>query len=426
MVSSTVPPARRAAVVVIGDLARSPRMCRQAASFAAEGWNVDVFACLDTPLTGELEESSALRIHALPASDGCGMSFTMALRQVFGLARGLRAAKPAVVMVQTPPAVHVLPLLLALCHRMHCRLAIDWHNFGWTILSLRIGRDTSLVRLSGWLERALAARAAVHLCVSQAMRARLLESPGVDAVVVRDRASGDFSRLVDAERDQLRTELADVLPLSAMERVALRDGSGRLLISATSWSRDEDLQMMLDALCLWSQRASGPPLPHLVVVVSGAGPLRMDFERRARSLALNGVSLHTVWLAAGAYPKLLAAADLGVCMHRSSSGVDLPMKIAEMLGVGLPVCAFDYGPCLREILVDGENGVLFRDASELMRAWYALFVQSPQRLAELRRRIVTAARPTWHEEWRRQVLPLLAPVDGGDGMTAPKGGDAAR
>ena len=72
------------------------------------------------------------------------------------------------------------------------------------------------------------------------------------------------------------------------------------------------------------------------------------------------VSIDTVWLDADDYPFLLSICDLGVCLHYSSSGVDLPMKVVDMFGAGIPVLAIKF-KALTELVKDGYNGFIFNN-----------------------------------------------------------------
>jgi beta-1,4-mannosyltransferase len=409
----------RATVVVLGDLAHSPRMCLHALALAGEGFQVEIIAVVDKPIGRELATNAAVRIRAIKAASPAprGGSRTDGVRKVAGQFVRFTAAlwqseRADFVIVQNPPAVHILPLLLAICAWRRSRLIVDWHNFGWTILGLRLGQSHWLVAVAGWLERNLAARARHHVCVSAAMRDWLRDRMGVEATVLRDRPAPRFVELRGQDRGALRRDILPQLGLDEDARRAACDGTARIIVSATSWSRDEDFSLLLDALRLWTMRSADAPRPPLIVVVAGAGPLREDYEAKARAMGLPQVTLRTVWLSDDDYPRLLAAADLGVCLHRSSSGVDFPMKVVDMLGVGLPTCVLDYGPCLREVLLPGDNCVFFSDAGELMRAWLRLFVEEPQSLAAMRDRISAELQQTWTDHWRELLLPVITGAAG--------------
>lgn len=95
-----------------------------------------------------------------------------------------------------------------------------------------------------------------------------------------------------------------------------------------------------------STTADNAQLPRLLVLISGKGPLRASFEREVAERETSGrwtdVTARCVWLDVEDYPKFLGSADLGISLHQSSSGLDLPMKVVDMFGCGVPVLARNF------------------------------------------------------------------------------------
>jgi beta-1,4-mannosyltransferase len=300
-----------------------------------------------------------------------------------------------------PPAVPAAFLAWLLARRQGARFVLDWHNLGWTLLAMKSGpAPAALLRaMETWIGR----RGDAHVCVSRAMRAHLEATIGAAARVVYDRGPGWFAQPPTDRQRGMRTRL--------FARYGIADADGAaLLVSPTSFTPDEDLDLLYDAADVIEQRRRVLPggLPRLLVLATGTGPGRPAFEARAAARPRDAlVVVRAAWVEADDYPALLACADAGVCTHRSSSGLDLPMKVADMFAAGLPVVALAY-PALTERVRDGETGVLFEDAAGLARAWEALFAPAgAQTLAALRRASAAAGQERWLDGWMNEAAPAL-------------------
>lgn len=321
------------------------------------------------------------------------------------LYRLLVLPKPDVILVQNPPAMPTLLVAVLAARLRAAKLIIDWHNFGYTMLGLRLGHTHPMVRLARGYEFAIGRRADVHLCVSRAMLNALRER-GIAATVLYDCPAERFTPTpVEARRDHFhRLCVAGIVDVPFEE--PQRPG---IVVSATSWTADEDFDLLLDALRLCDERLC-TTAARLMILITGEGPLRARFDAAIARLTLRAIQIRTLWLAPDDYARLLGSADLGVSLHRSSSGVDLPMKIADMFGAGLPVCAFDYGACVTEQVQDGETGLLFSSGAQLAQQLFELFSEHPRhtpQLDRLRQNVRAMPPRRWIDAWNVAAKPLF-------------------
>ncbi len=434
----------RVAVVALGDLGRSPRMLYHALALAAEEADVDLVGYAGSALPREVEKGARIRVHRLappllerPHRLPRPLRLVHAALRAAGLAVRLlltlllATRRPDVILVQTPPAIPTLPVALVAARARGARLVVDWHNFGHAVLALSLGPAHPAVALARALERAAGRRADAHLCVSEAMRAELDRAFRIpSATVLRDRPARRFAPTPPALRpDLLRRLGADLAPRERGPAGPGRHPAPRaVLVTATSFTADEDLGLLLEAASRFEAmvraddgRTGGPRrLPDALVLVTGRGPRRADFEAELERRAAAGgggparVRVRTLWLEPDDYPRLLGSADLGLCLHRSASGFDLPMKVADMFGAGLPVLALGYGPVQDEQVRDGENGRVFRTAGELADQLGELlsgFPDDAPHLERLRRGVarLAGAGLRWEDGWREEARPVLLP-----------------
>lgn len=422
----------RIAIVVLGDIGRSPRMQYHALALAASPAEVDLIgyagsaphcAILEHPaITCYLLSPPTLRQpHRLPRPLFLAYTFLKVLVQCFQLLWLLlyRVRKPDYLLVQTPPAIPTLIIALVVARLRSATLVIDWHNFGYSMLALTIGRAHPTVRLARWYERMVGRKANAHLCVSRAMQEELCTQWGLHEVtVLYDRPAEMFVPTPLPIRRELFRRLQQQQPLPPMRYDPDAANRPALIVSATSWTADEDFSMLIKAaeqceemILRDLETKQSVHFPHLVFLLTGKGSLRAYYEEQFARLRLRHMHFRTLWLTAEDYPLLLGAADLGLCLHQSSSGLDLPMKVADMFGAGLPVCAFDYGPCLAEQVRHGDNGLVFSTSEQLAQQLHDLFAGFPNDtplLTHLRGNARESGRLHWNAGWEREARPVFS------------------
>uniref|UniRef100_A0A0D3GHY0 Glycosyltransferase subfamily 4-like N-terminal domain-containing protein n=1 Tax=Oryza barthii TaxID=65489 RepID=A0A0D3GHY0_9ORYZ len=385
---------RRAAVVVLGDIGRSPRMQYHSLSLANQGgMEVDIVANGGSDPHLLLRENPSIHIHEmLTGISKISGALTLLLKATVQFIIDL-IPHPDVFIVQNPPSVPTLAAVKLASWLRGAKFIVDWHNFGYTLLGLSHGRSHIIVKIYFWFEKHFGRMA--------------------DEKEVEDRNTTVFTSRIDGE-------------------IFLKPNRPALVVSSTSWTPDEDFSILLEATLMYDRRVAATlgeddsmderklwidmkngkqfVYPRLLFIITGKGPDRKKYEEQIKRLKLRRVAFRTMWLASEDYPLLLGSADLGVSLHTSSSGLDLPMKVVDMFGCGLPVCAASFS-CIDELVKVNNNGLLFSTSSELADELMMLFKGFPEECDDLKSLKVgalnTGSSSKWSTEWERYALPLV-------------------
>ena len=249
----------------------------------------------------------------------------------------------------------------------------------------------------------------------QADLAKNWPSP-VHSIVLYDKAPSRFQELNFADK-KVFLKSQKFLDQKYVEKLLTQSGSEKwvLAISSTSWTLDEDFQVLLDALISYDSKckqweASGDGKPcKILCAITGKGPMKEHYCKKIKDLDLKNVFICTPWLESGDYPKLIGCADFGICLHTSSSGLDLPMKVVDMYGCNLPVCAVKY-KCIEELVVNEKTGLLFETSGQLCEQIIRL-TENPYQCDSLLNRMKKNLREInghrWDEEWESKFWPVI-------------------
>lgn len=404
---------KRIIIYVIGDLGHSPRICYHARSFSSKGFQVELCGYVDSTLPEFIVNDHNITIHALPSKSPNDGMIKKVMGQVLGIIRHFWELRGSdYILVQNPPSIPILPLV-AIYRLTGTKIIIDWHNLAYSILRLKYNGNTwhPLVIISIIIEFSFCKMADYHLTVTKAMKDFLINSFWIKpkrCYVLYDRPATQFrpfniDNTANTENkykdrnEAIHNEpfIKDLIP----EGFDLSKG-GKIIVTSTSFTPDEDISILLGALKIYENSFNkfDKELPKILCFITGKGPLKSKYMKEVKEYKeWNRVHIEFVWLSSEDYPKLLQLCDYGVSLHTSSSGLDLPMKILDMFGSGLPVIALNY-PVLDELVQHDVNGLKFIDRRELHEA--LIFAMKDNDITKtLKQGAMKESRYRWQSSW---------------------------
>ena len=363
------------AILVLGDLNRSPRMLNHCVAISESFPNINEISLIgydSNDIRNDINSNPKIKRYNisklinnlsnfLPRFLFIFTSFFKILFQIFSIFFILiRIPKFQFLILQNPPGIPSMFICWIVCKLRSAKFIIDWHNYGYTILKVN-NRPNFIVKIAEKYEKFFGKKSHMNFCVSQAEKRDLKKNFGIDAICLPDKPLlGLFKFLTSEQAPELYKKYKELNTLLDKNRPIL-------MISSTSWTPDEDFNMLLNSLIKTEEILNkNNNLKKVLFLITGKGPMKENFMKKVNESNLKIFNVKSIWLDSDDYPKLLALCDLGICLHYSSSGIDLPMKVVDMFSACLPAAAIYY-PTIEELVKNEENGFTFRNEKELSK-----------------------------------------------------------
>jgi beta-1,4-mannosyltransferase len=432
-----------AAVLVVGDLNRSPRMLNHCLALTEAFPNINEISLIGYN-GGDIRSDIANnpKIKQYHIRKGINKFLSKLPRFLFILAALIkiilqtlsltwilfRIPKFKFLILQNPPGIPSMLICWIICRLRGAKFIIDWHNYGYTILKVN-NRPNFLVNLACKYEKYLGKKSDLNFCVSQAEKRDLKKEFNIDAICLPDRpVKGLFKFLNELEANDLYknypNELYSLIDTHLPENKNLKP---IVMISSTSWTPDEDFSMLLDAFIKTEEmikesiedktqkniyNITEDKIKKILFLITGRGPMRDKFMDKVSEANLKYFDVKSIWLESDDYPKLLSLVDLGISLHYSSSGIDLPMKVVDMFSGCLPVASVYY-ETINELVKENENGFLFKNSKDLGKILKNVIIELSatgkcEKIIKFRENLHKELdKNDWVSQWKQRIPPAL-------------------
>ena len=365
------------AVLVLGDLNRSPRMLNHCVALSNAFPDINEISLIGFnggDLREDISSNPKIKVHYIPTSLNNKLkklprslfilsAFLRIIIQLFSLFYILLTIpKPKFLILQNPPGIPSMFICYIASFIKRFKFIIDWHNYGYTILEVN-KRNKLICKIAYVYEKLFSKTSNMNFCVSKAMQRDLKERFGISAIWLPDRpVKGLFKFINETEANDMyakyKNELGDLIVQDKQDKPIT-------MISSTSWTPDEDFNMLLNCFINVEKTLNNKEgLKKVLFLITGRGPMKEEFMLKVKEAKLRIFDVKSILLDSDDYPKLLSLVDLGVSLHYSSSGIDLPMKVVDMFSACLPAAAI-YFPTIGELVKEEENGFLFKNEEDL-------------------------------------------------------------